>query len=94
MYIAGACGSVNPHHHIPPPPPPPPGVYYTGTNHGSYKGGMEFTLIGINFSPDQFSYTDPLLGNKVMFHHDNYPSMECPVVTYDTNPRKIVCITP
>ena len=75
-------------------PFPPPGVYKISPNSGSFMGGSQISIFGINFSPDQFSYTDPLLGNKVWLHHDNYPSMECPVVTYDTNPSQIVCITP
>ena len=77
-----------------PPLPSPPGVYYISPNSGSFMGGTQISIVGINFSPDQFSFTNPLLGNKVMFHHDDYPSMECPVITYDTNPTQIVCTTP
>lgn len=77
-----------------PSPYPPPGVFGISPSYGSFKGRTQISITGQHFSSDQFSYTNPLLGNKVMLHHDDYPSMECPVVTYDTNPGQIVCITP
>ncbi|XP_068231985.1 fibrocystin-L-like [Palaemon carinicauda] len=55
-------------------------------------GGVVLTIDGEGFSKDQFNHFDTELGNRVYLVNE-YDSIECDVIKYLTNTRRITCTT-
>ncbi|XP_064100815.1 fibrocystin-L-like [Macrobrachium nipponense] len=55
-------------------------------------GGVVLTIQGEGFSEDQFNQFDDTLGNRVYLVNE-IDSIECDVIRYFTNTRKITCTT-